>query len=194
MSLRLGIDLDGVVADFNSGWIRRYNQDFGAELRSDAVQVWDGLHELTHFPDMKQFWAWAQGHGGGSIFRRLEPYEGALEALRRLDREGHEVVILSSKPRWAVHDTFAWIADQRLPTCEVHLTEAKWRVPCDVYLEDAPHQLAKIHDSRPEALTCRYVRPWNRPLLGVRDVQDWDEFVEMVTDLSDAGTRKGVVA
>ena len=28
--LRLGIDLDGVIADFNTGWIRLYNQEFGA--------------------------------------------------------------------------------------------------------------------------------------------------------------------
>ena len=38
--LRSGIDLDGVVADFNAGWISRYG-DFGAELLPEHVDIWD---------------------------------------------------------------------------------------------------------------------------------------------------------
>ena len=180
--MRLGIDLDGVVADFNRGWVERYNREFGADLTPDAVRTWDAAEDLTHFEDMSAFWQWAREGEGGSIFRHLETYPGAVAALERLARH-HEVVIVTTKPRWAIHDTFAWIADHRIPTREVHMTEAKWRVPCDVYLDDAPHQLVELHRNRPEALTCRFVRPWNAPIPGVRDVHDWDEFVELVEGL-----------
>ncbi len=61
--LRLGIDLDGVVADFNGGWIARYNRDFGASLHPDQVIGWDELHALTAFRSMAEFWAWARGDG-----------------------------------------------------------------------------------------------------------------------------------
>lgn len=178
--MRLGIDLDGVVADFNAGWITRYNTEFGTEIPFDAVRTWDGLHELTHFPDMDEFWRWAEGGTGHSIFRELEPYHDALEALAQLVADGHHVVILTSKPGWAVHDTFAWIAEHRIPTREVHVTRRKWRVPCDVYLDDAPHNLKAIHRNRPEAFVCRFVRPWNDPLPGVHDITGWDTFVELV--------------
>jgi 5'(3')-deoxyribonucleotidase len=177
--MRLGIDLDGVVADFNAGWIARYNEEFEASIPLDAVQMWDGLHELTHFTDMKAFWEWAKGHGKGSVFRHLETYQGAVESLGLLAAD-HDVVILTTKPDWAIHDTFAWIADHRIPTREVHMTWAKWRVPCDVYLDDAPHQITRIHRARPEAITCRFVRPWNEPVPGVHDVHDWDGFVALV--------------
>jgi 5'(3')-deoxyribonucleotidase len=177
--MRLGIDLDGVVADFNAGWIGRYNDEFAAEVPHDAVQVWDGMHDLTHFTDMRAFWDWAKGHGQGSVFRHLELYAGAEAALRQLDDNGHEIVIITSKPDWAVHDTFAWLADHRIPTREVHVTWRKAAVPCDVYLDDAPHNLRRIHRARPEALVCRFVRPWNLPMPGVRDVHDWDEFVRL---------------
>jgi len=180
MRLRLGIDLDGVVADFNAGWIARYNDDFGASVPLDAVQVWDGIHKLTHFPDMAGFWEWARGHGRGSIFRHLETYDDAVPTLERLDKAGHDIIIITTKPRWAVHDTFAWIADHRIPTREVHMTWHKWRVPCDVYLDDAPHQVESIHRARPEALMCRFVRPWNEPVPGVRDVEDWAAFESAV--------------
>jgi 5'(3')-deoxyribonucleotidase len=177
--MRLGIDLDGVVADFSTGWISRYNTEFGAELRSEQVESWNAMAELTHFDTMGAFWRWAEGEDHASIFRHLETYPDAVETLARLDRE-HEIVILTAKPNWAVHDTFAWIADHRIPTREVHITNAKWRVPCDVYLDDAPHQIEDIHRNRPESVMCRMVRPWNAPRPGVRDVRDWDEFEALV--------------
>lgn len=186
-SLRLGIDLDGVVADFVTGWISRYNQEFEADLTPDSVQTWDGLHTLTHFRDVEEFWRWASDHGGGSVFRHLETYEGATRTLHSLALDGHEIVILTMKPDWAVHDTFAWIADHRLPTREVHILTAKWTVPCDVYLDDSPHQLQKYLDERPDSVICRFVRPWNEPVPGARDIESWPEFAELVGELSVAG-------
>lgn len=186
--MRLGIDLDGVVADFNAGWITRYNEEFGADVPVDAVQVWDGIGELTHFPDMRRFWSWARGHGRGSVFRHLETYEGAVDTLEGLVEAGNEVVIITTKPGWAVHDTFAWIADHRIPTREVHLLGDKWTVSCDVYLDDAPHQIEAIHRARPEAVMCRFVRPWNDPVPGVCDIETWPEFGELIEGLV-AGSR-----
>ena len=188
MRLRLGIDLDGVVADFNTGWISRYNEDFGTDIPFDAVTFWDGLHSLTHFDDMGGFWRWASDHGGGSLFRHLDTYDDAVPALERLARR-HHIVILTTKPRWAIHDTFAWIAEHRIPTREVHILEDKWTVECDVYLDDAPHQVEAIHANRPDAVMVRFARPWNEPVPGTESIADWAEFEHLVERL--ASSRSG---
>lgn len=187
--MRLGIDLDGVVADFLAGWMDIYNREFESNLQPEWVQTWDGMVPLTHFPDMHAFWNWASGsEDRDSIFRYLEPYHDAIPALRLLARD-HEIVILTQKPWWAVHDTFAWIAEHRVPTREVHMTSRKWRVPCDVYLDDAPHQVRALHRHRPEAAVVRFVRPWNDAVPGVHDISEWDEFVTLVgaIDRGDVG-------
>jgi 5'(3')-deoxyribonucleotidase len=181
--LRLGIDLDGVVADFNVGWMERYNREFGAQLHHSQVVMWDGLQSLTYFPSMDAFWEWARS-GPKSIFRDLPIFEGAAEAMARLSTE-HRIVIVSSKFDWAIPDTLAWLSEHRLPAREIHFVWDKATVPCDVYLEDAPHNLEALVARRPEALVCRMVRPWNRPLPGAHDVADWSEFEAAVGEWRD---------
>ncbi len=180
-SLRLGIDLDGVVANFNVGWIDRYNESFEAGLREAEIVSWDSPLDLTHFDDMEQFWAWAQ-EGKTTVFRSLPPYEGALETLAALAQR-HRIVIVSSKFDWAIPDTLAWIAQHRIVAQEIHFVWDKWTVPCDVYLEDAPHNLEVLPDKCPGALVCRMVRPWNQPVEGTLDVTDWEHFARLVGEL-----------
>ena len=180
---RLGIDLDGVVADFNAGWISRYNEHFGTELTPEHVDVWDAPTLLTHFTDMSEFWRWARTSGeGASIFRILQPYRGAVEALDRLAASHHSVIV-TTKPRFAVHDTFEWLAEHRIPTTEVHIVDDKTTVDCDVYLDDADHNLSALSASHPGATVCRYVRPWNAPHEGVVDVDGWSEFERIVSSM-----------
>jgi 5'(3')-deoxyribonucleotidase len=176
--LRLGIDLDGVVADFNTGWMKRYNSQFGTDLHHSQVIGWDGLHRLTHFASMDEFWAWAQ-LGEGSIFRDLPVFDGAVETIAQLATQ-HRIVIISSKFDWAISDTLAWLSEKRVLAREIHFVWDKTTVPCDVYLEDAPHNLEALVAAHPDALVCRMVRSWNRPVDGATDVESWQQFGELV--------------
>jgi 5'(3')-deoxyribonucleotidase len=180
--MRLGIDLDGVVADFNKGWIERYRDDFGVDLPPDAMTTWSGMVNLTHFADMDAFWEWASDFGNGSLFRHLDTYPDALPALDRLAKQ-HEIVIITTKPGWAVHDTYSWLADRQIPTREVHVFDfdsPKSAVHCDIYLEDAPHNLVDLVRNRPESTVARFVRPWNDIVEGAKDVNDWAGFEGLV--------------
>jgi 5'(3')-deoxyribonucleotidase len=183
--MRLGIDLDGVVADFNAGWIKLHRDEFGSDLHPDMVTTWDGLHTLGGFADMGAFWRWARGSAERpSIFRHLDPYPDALDTLLQLDRAGHDVVIVTTKPAWARSDTLRWLADHAIPTDEIHITDRKSEVACDVYLDDSPHVLPELARHRSDATICRFVRPWNTPLDGVRDVASWADFHAIVTERS----------
>jgi len=178
--LRLGIDLDGVVADFNAGWIERYNDHYGTTLLPEHVDIWDAPTMLTHFTNMGEFWSWARTAGGGSsIFRVLQPYHGAIDALRDLSRR-HHIVIITTKPSFAIHDTFEWLAEHRVPTREVHIVDDKATVDCDVYLDDADHNIEALLAGHPNALVCRFVRPWSTSHEGAVDVADWSEFDRQV--------------
>lgn len=176
--LRVGLDMDGVLADFNAGWMARYNRDFGARLQPAMVVTWDGLHQMTHFASMQEFWDWARGEGH-STFRDAPALPGAVEAAKRIAR-AHRLVIVSSKFEWAIPDSLAWLAAHEIPSREVHFLWDKTLAACDVYLDDAPHQLEELSRGLPGATVCRMVHAWNDPMPGVLDVHSWDEFEAIV--------------
>ena len=178
--MRLGIDLDGVVANFTQGWMNFYNREFGTSLVFDDSQNWGDLVDLTHFGDIEEFWDWSSDLEGHSVFWHLDPFPGAVEALRDLADAGHQIIILTTKPSFAVRDTFFWIERQWIPAAEIHILAEKWLVDCEVYLEDGPHLLPGLVEHRPDRTVCRYVRPWNQPVDGAIDVHDFDEFREVV--------------
>ena len=184
--MRLGIDLDGVVANFTQGWMNFYNREFGTTLTFEDSRRWNDLVDLTHFNNIGEFWEWSSDLDGRSVFWHLEPFPGAVEAVRSLVDAGHQIVIVTTKPPFARDDTHEWVERHRIPAAELHIFEGndKWTVSCDVYLDDGPHVLPGLLLHRPEAIVCRYVRPWNWPLDGVVDVNDFVDFREVVDRLA----------
>jgi len=177
--VRLGIDLDGVVADFNAGWMSRYNDENGTDLSPDMVTSWNAMLDLTEFSSIGEFWVWARNDGGPGLFRTLPVFDEARESLWRLSVD-HDIVIITTKPRWANAETFCWLGDNNIPTREVHILEEKWRVDCDVYLDDGPHNLESLVVERPNRIVCRFVRPWNDAVPGVVDIDNWQQFESLV--------------
>jgi 5'(3')-deoxyribonucleotidase len=181
-SIRVGIDMDGVLADFNASWMARYERAFGTHLDVTMVRSWEGLHELTHFGSMAEFWEWVRSDGAAA-FRDAPAMPGAVEVAERLARR-HRLVIVSSKFDWAIPASLGWLAEHAIPAREVHFLWDKSRAGCDVYLDDAPHVLERLRSQAPGATVCRMVRPWNAPLEGVIDVSSWDELEAVVESAS----------
>lgn len=183
--MRIGLDLDGVVANFTAGWMRFYNEQFGTSLQVADSTDWGDLVNLTHFGDIDEFWKWSSDLDGHSVFWHLDPFPGAVEAVQDLADAGHEIIVLTTKPEFAVEDAHDWISRHDLPAREIHILEDKWRVPCEVYLDDGPHILPALVARRPEAKVCRYVRPWNVPVDGAVDVTNFEEFQQVVDQMAD---------
>ena len=173
--MRIGVDLDGVVANFTKGWTEQYKIEFGKEIPESDITNWGLSKPLTHFNTEQDFWNWAKDIDGSSIFRNLKTYDDAIEVLIDLSLTGHEIVIISSKPWWSIHDTLMWLGENKIPSKEIHFTEDKWKVSCDVYIDDAPHQFESFVKNVPEKLILRFVRQYNRFVEGTVDLKSWEE-------------------
>ena len=181
--MRIGVDLDGVVANFTKGWTTQYEAEFGKKILEKDITEWGLSKPLTHFEEEIDFWNWAKNINGSSIFRNLDIYEYSLEILYDLSKMGHEIVIISSKPWWSIHDTLMWLGEKKIPTKEIHFIEDKWKIDCDVYIDDAPYQLDNYVKNLNNKVIIRFVREYNDPVTGALDLNEWKDLIPLLNSL-----------
>lgn len=107
---RIGIDVDGVLADLLSPMLILANHMFDLALTPEDMPT----HELDDYlppQGVDHFW---KAVGTPGFIRDLVPYPGAVEGLKMLREEGAEIYIVTSYLRGAaqwVHERDQWIAE-----------------------------------------------------------------------------------
>jgi len=140
----LGVDLDGVCADFYGGL-----RPIAAEWLGVAVELLSP--DVTHgLPE------WDLDRAGGSeqlhrfavvqrdLFRRLDPFPGAPAVLRRLAARDVRIRIITHRlfikhfHREAVEQTTQWLEYHGIPYWDLCFMKDKAAVGANLYLEDSP--------------------------------------------------------
>jgi len=168
-TMRILVDQDGVLADFDAGWERDFTARWGllapvvgqlASRRSFKVDdqyppSWrDAVREISTRP---------------GFFESLPPVPGAIAGLHALAAAGHDVYIATaplSTHRHCVAEKYAWV-EKHLGhqwTKRVIMTKDKTLVRGDVLIDDKPHVTGSMV---PAWVHVRYTRSYNADLEGV---------------------------
>ena len=162
----LGVDLDGVLFDFDRAWVERYKRDFPDEARGlepGMPQKWNDLCDRTRFGSLWHFWQWWDTTGG---FSRVPVYPGAVPALWDLIEQGVRIVYITARPFMAEQHTRSTVKDLLrvgAPIQGLIYAEVKHLERFDLIVEDNPHTIEEIADTRGRKAVIRIDRPWNQP-------------------------------
>jgi hypothetical protein len=141
--LRIGLDLDGVVADWSGHICKLMVEKFGYTPETmcigQDVPHWYYIKDVVSPEHWEWVWKeWARDGG----FADLQLLPEAPELVTGLKKYG-EICVTTSRPRSAWFDTLWWLDYMHLgPPKEVHFYENgmnKVDANCDIYIEDAPH-------------------------------------------------------
>jgi 5'(3')-deoxyribonucleotidase len=180
----LGVDLDGVCADFYGGLKPIAAEWLGVDLATLADRVsWTlpewGVDRAPGGYDALHRFAVTQRE----LFKRLPPMPGAAQALRRLS--GHDVRIRIITHRLfikyfhqvAVRQTIEWLDFHDIPYWDLCFMREKAAVGADLYVEDSPENVARL---RAQGLkTIVFSNSTNEHLPGPR-ADSWDAVAELV--------------
>lgn len=158
-SLSISIDLDGIVVDLYSTWLRLYNDDYGHGATIEDLVRWE-MHECVKI-----------GHDiykyldRPDLYVHLEPLPGAIEAVRKLQEDGHDVHIISSpaKHTQTASDKLTW-CQHHLPFLkrqQITLSHQKHRFMTDVFIDDSLPNQKKHLAHQPTALRLAIAYPHN---------------------------------
>jgi hypothetical protein len=156
--IRVGLDIDGCVRDPYTKLIEVYRREFNGAHWCNPVEEWDEYNIKKQFSigdDIYKFWFHDHVE---EIYTESLPYSDYY-IISSLIARGCDVVILTDQPnKQTIEFTAQWI-NKYLGYSEIHFTPDKHLVPCDIYLDDAPHHIMKMVDSGKNIYVQN--RPWN---------------------------------
>lgn len=142
--LRLGIDIDGVVAEQNKPVIEYINATYGLSLTAADVRernpLFDGL-DRTYVEYMRE--AEAAAPDPETYYTQMELIPGAKHALERLATQ-YELVVITHRPEHALEPTKQWLDSHEVPYDEFvfDVPSNKAEVNVDLLIDDYSKNVA----------------------------------------------------
>ncbi|MFO7961105.1 MAG: hypothetical protein R6U94_09180 [Nitriliruptoraceae bacterium] len=191
--LVLGVDLDGVCADYEGAFrssvarqLDRPADSMPPQTIMDAYSQW-GL----------SFEAFEEAHRRAvledRIFRHMAPLPGVSDALWQLSDAGVWIRIITHRLifNWAhetsAADTAAWLDAHRIPYRDLCFIGDKPNVGADLYVDDSPANILSLRAAGRTAIV--FDQPYNRHLPAPR-ADSWDVVVELVVEELRARSRQ----
>lgn len=179
----LGVDLDGVCGDFSAAFCAVIADDLGVPVESMPPRArWDfsewGIRDEEHFRVVHR-----RAVLEHRVFRTMPMIDGCADALWRLSDAGVWIRIITHRlyVNWghqeAVSDTVAWLDEHGIPYRDLCFLGAKPEVDADLYVDDAPHNIAALREAGNDVIA--FAQPYNTDVGGVR-AATWEEIESIV--------------
>jgi uncharacterized HAD superfamily protein len=190
---KIGIDLDGTLAAYQEELIRFHNKNYGTSCklkntkRNDCYDLLGG-NMLTRALKLKKFYKQTDS------LKSIKPLKGAVEAVKKLKKDGHDLFIVTSRFRGFSSGTQKWIDttfgngafskiiySNILSSYATRLKTGKYlRQNPDFVIEDSSHAATKCADRGVSVLLLDY--PWNKDAKakGITRVRNWNEIIRKI--------------
>jgi 5'-nucleotidase len=164
--LRVIIDLDGVVYDWQGAFLNLYREWTGEEPPAGCESDWDFADKLPNRAVVNQI------ERGSRLWTDGNPYPGAIEAAKRLfdttdayiaTQPGRHVETAVTGKAWWLAQRMPWLDQER-----VIYIKPKWLLRADVLIDDRPRNVRKWLQHNPEGVAYLVAQPWNCTSEGIK--------------------------
>jgi uncharacterized HAD superfamily protein len=173
--MKIGIDIDGVVADFVGAFLPMLNSI--APCGFDEIVSHDFAKNIHGLDAQRYQSLWKAQVLDAGLFDTINPIEGSIEALIEWIM-GHQIHLITSRPESAREQTISWLRHHKIPYTQVDFArdfpDKVFKLcECDVVLEDEL-EIARVVESKGVPVIL-FDYPWNRVGRKITRVSTWDE-------------------
>jgi len=179
----LGVDLDGVCADFYgrmreiaAEWFERPLQELTPDV-TYGLPEW-GIQDGAQYRSLHRFAVTER-----NLFGTVPMVPGARKILRRLSEEDFHIRIITHRlfihffHAIAVGQTIEWLDRNGIPYRDLCFMKEKDQVGADIYIEDSPSNIESLRAR--DFYTICFANSTNQMIADPR-AKNWDEVYELV--------------
>ncbi len=188
--MRIGIDVDDVLAESLPGYLEAFRRRFGHEVRVEEA-AWE---IFRRYPEISatQMWGFFSELEASDFLGTRPVYPEAVEAVRSLAANGHRLYVVTGRltqhrehtrrllQRAGLLELFEELVHRDGEATADYKPRMVRELKLDLLIEDELHvALAAAEVPIPVLL---FDRPWNRAELppGITRVADWDHVLRVV--------------
>lgn len=185
----IALDVDGVLADFNSTFIDLVVTTTGKDLfpkRPFSIPTWD-YPDLYGYSKEEMRGVWGRIAKSEDFWMNLRPYDDTQEFLTAIYALRADVYFPTSRPgkraKWQTENWLDWLGFPR-PT--VMISGDKGAIcnalHVDYYIDDRNENCADVVVCSPHTTCVQLVRSWNSPVRGVQSVSTLKDFLTIIKE------------
>lgn len=187
---KIGIDCDGVIADFNKSFIPKVIEVTGEDKfppRPFDIVTWNYPESYSYTPEQTSA-VWEVIKNDPTFWLNLDPYEETqicLEHLASLVEEGHEIYFVTNRPGvMAKLQTEDWLNNNGFndfPTVLISAQKGEMAhaLELDWYIDDKTGNIIDVFEKSPNTNSFLLGRTWNQND-GVPVIASLSDFLRMV--------------
>lgn len=186
--LKIGVDIDGVLADQVAAVLMEIEKDYGkryskseinrAHWSFQGIEIWTEISRLLSDPD---------------YVKRVPVIEGSQEAIKQLSRVDHDLLVVTARRPHTEEATRRWLKAHFPCLHQYHhaRTGTKHSIPTDVLIDDLDLNIAEFVKSDTKRRGILFLHPWS---LNDTDIDlysdqvffcpEWQSVVKAVEEIS----------
>ncbi len=179
---RIALDIDSTLHHYWDLLERIAQERYGVALPYADQSDW-GINAL----ERDQLIAVVEETHSDENIENAEPYEGAVEAVRRWHEAGHWIHVTSHRRTSCDPATRRWLESTGIPYDDLHCSFDKItrcvELNIDVLVDDSPVNIRRALEEGMLAATL--IHPWNEPLkeeAGVIAAETWADLERQVNE------------
>lgn len=155
--MRIGVDIDSVIANPIPAALAKAKQDYNVTLKKSDIIDWNFPIGDSHIGRIIN-----RGMGKDDFVTSMTVIPGAIGALRKLQKAGHEIVLITARNSRTRKATINWLTWKNIPWDEIIFTRTGHKsIHGTAVLVDDYHENVIEFVENTDGFAFLFERPWN---------------------------------